>query len=567
MTRCPRLVRFVPCLLLAALVFALLPPAAPAQQPSNVKTYMVPMSDGARLATDVREGKGEGPWPVILLRTPYGKKSTMGGLEDYAIVTQDCRGRFDSEGRARPFFDDGWGEHQDGLDTVKWLLAQPWCSGKIGTAGASALGITQNMLAGANPPGVSAQSIIVASGSMYHHGVYPGGCFEENLMAGWLKETKWPDDNLKLMLEHPFYDALWETVNADARIRELRVNIPAIHIGGWFDIFTQGTLDSFMTRSRIRPNQWLIMGPWPHGIKREVGELTFPANAIEIPKPATDASLWFDYWLRGKDTGLQSLPRVHYYLMGACGEQGAPGNEWRSAESWPIPARSTPFYLAPERTLMEGTPPAAGELTYEYNPKNPVPTRGGGNLLLPAGPMDQREVENRNDVLTFTTLPLVGPLEVVGRVTVRLYASSSARDTMFTAKLCDVYPGGAGAAPEMRQSRIQGAVPEMQQRGIQEGRSMLLCDGALRAACRESFSKPSPLEPGRMYEFVVDLGSTAIIFNRGHRIRVDISSSNYPHFAVHPNVWGAGAPRAARQTVYYGGDHPSAVMLRVVPRK
>jgi len=534
----PLLPRFVLPIVACAVALSALPPAL-AQQPAAIQTHMVPMRDGVKLATDVRPGKGEGPWPVVLLRTPYSRKVTIGGLEECAIVTQDVRGRFDSEGHARPFFDDGWGEHQDGLDTVKWILAQPWCNGKIGTTGASALGITQNMLAGTNPPGVLCQHIMVAAGSMYHNAAYPGGAFHENLMAGWLKETKWPEDNLKLMLEHPFYDALWETTNSDARIQAQRIDIPAVHVGGWFDIFTQGTLDSFAVRSRIRRDQWLVMGPWPHGIKREVGELVFPPNAAQVPKPGTDFQMWFDYWLRGKDNGMLAVPRVQYYVMGACDEAGAPGNEWRTAYAWPVPARRTRFFLGADQALAR-TVPAAGHLTYEYDPAKPVPTRGGGNLLLPAGPMNQRELEARKDVLVFSTPPLDEPVEVTSRIVVRLYASSSARDTMFTAKLCDVYP---------------------------DGRSMLLCDGALRAACRESVSKPTPLQPGRMYEFNLDVGSTSIIFNKGHRIRVDISSSNAPRYAVHPNVWGAGAPRAATQEVYFGVGHPSAVILPIVARK
>ena len=532
------LARAFACLMLAAAVCLCVLPAVVAQQ-AAVQTHMVPMRDGVHLATDVRVGEGDGPWPVVLLRTPYGRKSMPQGLDHYAIVVQDVRGRFDSEGHALAFFDDGWGEHQDGLDTVKWILAQPWCNGKIGTSGASALGITQNMLAGADPPGVRCQHILVAAGSMYQDAVYPGGAFEENLLAGWLKETKWPEDNLKLMLAHPFYDKLWGTVDSDARIKQLRVNIPAVNVGGWFDIFTQGTLDSFVVRSRIAHNQWLVMGPWPHGIKREVGELVFPPNAVEVPKPASDIGMWLDFWLRGEDNGLQTTPRVQYYVMGACGEEGAPGNEWRSAHSWPIAARQVHFFLGPEKAVLRNAP-AAGRLTYEYDPAKPVPTRGGGNLLLPAGPMDQQQLEERPDVLVFSTPPLQEPVEVTGRVTVRLYASSSARDTLFTAKLCDVYP---------------------------DGRSMLLCDGALRAACRESLSKPSPLEPGRTYEFNIAVGSTSIIFNKGHRIRVDISSSNYPRFAAHPNVWGEGKPQVAKQTVYCGGEHASVVILPVVAER
>jgi len=556
---------------------------AGAARAGAAKTYMVPMRDGVRLATDVTLGAGAGPWPVILSRTPYGarRRIVAQGMDDYALVAQDVRGRYDSEGHAIAFFDDGWGERQDGLDTVKWILAQPWCNGKIATTGGSALGITQNMLAAANPPGVAAQHISFAAASLYYHAAYPGGAPQEALTKGWLTSTGFGDDSLQLVRSHPFFDALWQYVDSAARIRQERISIPAVHVGGWFDVFTQGTIDSFIARSEIAPNQWLIMGPWPHGMKRDVGELVFPPNAVKVPTPVMSSKRFFDYWLKGQDNGVNKAPHVTYYVMGACDESGAPGNEWRTADSWPVPAKATEFYLGTNHELLRQSP-AAGSLTYDYDPARPVPTLGGGNLNLKAGPMDQRPVENRDDVLVFSTPPLEKSVEVTGRVIVRLYASSSARDTTFMAKLCDVYPSGAGAAPEMRQSRIQGgasaapelrgsgiqggasAAPEMRQSRIQGGRSMLITDGALRAACRESFSKPTPLEPGKVYEFTIAVGSTSIIFNKGHRIRVDISSSNAPRFAVHPNVWGEGKPETATQTVYYGGAHASAVILPIV---
>ena len=538
MNRSPASARTSLYLALAAVACLCLLPPLVAQDTADVQTHMVPMRDGARLATDVRLGEGDGPWPVVLLRTPYGRKITVGGLEDYAIVIQDVRGRFDSEGHAMPFFDGGWGEHQDGLDTVKWILGQPWCNGKIGTMGGSALGITQNMLAGANPPGVLCQHIVVAAGSMYHHAAYPGGAWREALVGGWLDTAGWPEDNRELMLAHPSYDDLWRVVDSVQRIEAERINIPALHVGGWFDIFTQGTIDSFVSRSRISPNQWMVIGPWPHGKTREVGELVFPPNALEVPHSGTDAGFWFDFWLKPEDNALRETPRVRYYVMGACGEEGAPGNEWRTAESWPVPAQPTEFFLTRDGQLVGESPAAEASTSYDYDPADPVPTRGGANLLIPAGPMDQSELEKRDDVLVLSTPPLEQPLEITGRITVRLYASSSARDTLFTAKLCDVYP---------------------------DGRSMLLTDAALRAACRESLSHPTPIEPGEIYEFNIDLGSSSIIFNRGHRIRVDISSSNAPRFVVHPNIWGEGEPQVAHQTIYYGGGRPSAVILPVVP--
>ena len=507
------------------------------QRVGETRTYMVPMRDGVRLATDVSLPEGEGSWAVVLQRTCYGRSRRAPGLEHYALVTQDVRGRGGSEGYARPFFDDAWGDRQDGLDTVRWILAQPWCNGKIGTLGPSALGITQNLLAGTDPPGVACQSISIAAGSLYHHMMYPGGCFRKSLVAGWLAEVKWPEENLDLILGHPWHGKFWESVDSISRIEQERISIPALHWGGWFDIFTQGTIDSFVSRSQVSPNQWMVIGPASHGSRGEVGELVFPPNARELPTIVRNRQVWFDFWLAGIDTGLRQIPRVHYYVMGACGEEEAPGNEWRTAESWPVLATPVSLFFASDGQLVGSNPSVAGSTTYDYDPGDPVPTRGGANWEIPDGPMDQRELEERADVLVFSTAPLEEPVEVTGRVTVRLYASTSAQDTMFTAKLCDVYP---------------------------DGRAMLLTDGALRAACRESVSAPSPLEPGRTYEFSIDLGSTSIVFNRRHRIRVAISSSNAPRFAVHPNIWGGGEPRPAHQIVYWGADHPSAVILPVV---
>jgi hypothetical protein len=503
---------------------------------SPPQTRMVPMRDGVRLAADVYPGPGRGPWPVIFLRTPYGRQNaSVSGLDDYAIVVQDVRGRFGSEGYPRVFLDDAWGERQDGIDTVEWILAEPWCNGRIGTMGESALGIAQSMLAGARPRNVLCQRIEFAAGSLYDI-AYPGGIFAEALWAGWLKAKGWPEEHLQLVLSHPTYDDSWQALDANTRIQRERISIPAVHIGGWYDIFADDVITEFQARSKVDRNQWLVMGPWPHEVRAEVGELVYPSNAVELPVPAR-AAAWFDCWLKGVDTGIAGSARVHYYVMGACGEEDAPGNEWRTADSWPIPARRVPLYLAPDRELAKRVPSVSGTLSYPYNPADPVPTRGGRNLQIPAGPMDQRPLDARPDVLTFTTPTLTEPLEVTGPILVKLWASSSAPDTAFAVKVCDVY---------------------------RDGRAMLVTDGILRAACRRSRIVPAPIKPGQLYEFLINAGSTSIIFNRGHRIRLDISSSNYPRFAAHPNVRGEGKPQVARQKIYFGGRYASALILPVV---
>jgi len=499
------------------------------------ESLMVRMRDGVSLATDVYLPRAEGPFPVVLLRTPYNKEGAANlagelAKEGYAVVAQDMRGRFASEGKGVPFFDCGWGERQDGLDTVMWILAQPWCNGKIGTVGASALGITQYMLAGAEPPGLVCQHIVVGSPSMFHYAVRPGGVYLQAMVEGWLRDHEWDEDNLSLMRDNPTYGPLWEQVDSLRRLSEVKRVPPAVHVGGWYDIFSQGTIDAFLARQKHSGKQWLVMGPWRHGVGiREVGELVFPENAAEMPEVGRDR-YWLAYWLKGEDNGLERQPAVHYYVMGACDEPGAPGNEWRTADAWPVPAQPRRLYLRAEGTLS-WEPPGAEEVPdrYQHDPLNPVPTLGGNNLNLPAGPMDQRPIESRPDVIVFTTEPLEEPLEVTGRVAVTLFFSTTARDADFMARLCDVYP---------------------------DGRSMLVLDAAARASYREGGRELAPVNPGEVYELTVDLWSTSIIFNKGHRLRLVLSSSNSPRFETNP--------LPAEQTVYHDSRRPSYVVLPVV---
>jgi predicted acyl esterase len=523
------------------LLLLTLPLASCAQK----QTEMVPMADGVKLATDVWLPAGQGPWPVALARTPYNKDGIKGEAfngNGVALVVQDVRGRGASEGEARPFFADGWGAHQDGLETAQWIVQQPWCNGKIATFGGSAVGITQYLLAGSDPPGLVACYPVVACASLYHSAFFEGGTFRKCLVEGWYKGAQWPDYAMEEPSRHTSYDDLWRTV--DLNTRAASVKVPMMHVGGWHDIFTQGTIDAFtalQTRGGegARGRQHLIMGPWAHGIKQtKVGELQYPENAV-WPEGAPDEAKWMAAFLGGDGSEADRLPTVWYYVTGAAGEAGAPGNEWRTADVWPPPSAQTPFYLAPDGRLTR-EPPDAGELKYTYDPADPVPTKGGRNLTIPAGPFDQREVESRPDVLVFSTEPLTEPLEVTGRLTVRLFAASSARDTDFTAKLTDVYP---------------------------DGRSMLVADSVLRARFREGFDREVLLEPGRTYEFTIDLQSASLILNRGHRIRVAISSSNAPRFDPNPNTgdpWRANDRTVvAEQTLRLGGDHASCILLPV----
>jgi predicted acyl esterase len=512
-------------------------------------TYMVPMRDGTKLATDVYLPPGAGPWPAIALRTPYDKNKARGAaagtLGGFAVVVQDIRGRFASEGKGMAFINDGWGEKQDGYDTIEWVAKQPWCNGKVGTNGASYLGCVQNAVVCTRPPHLVCSYASVAASNLYAQAGYVGGAFTQSLVEKWLEGNKWDPDNLKLMREHSCFDDYWKKINCEA-MYHVAVT-PMVQRGGWYDIFSQGTINSFVILQRdggrgANGNQKLVMGPWTHGGWRrgsKQGELQYPANS-NIPE-AFSETRWYAYWLKGVDNGIMKDPAVTYYVMGDTSDPKAPGNEWRTANAWPPPSKETPYYLRADGRLMP-EPPAADEKPqpYTYDPKNPVPTRGGNNLNIPAGPMDQRPVEDRPDVLLFTTPVLEQPVEVTGRVKVVLWASSSAKDTDFTAKLTDVHP---------------------------DGRSMLVLDGIIRARHRDSMEREAFMEPGKTYKFEIDLWSTSIIFNKGHKIRVAVSSSNSPRFDANPNTggqsWSEPNPVAAKNTIYHDAERPSHIVLPV----
>jgi predicted acyl esterase len=509
----------------------------------------VAMRDGVRLATAVWRPEGAGPWPVALARTPYNKDAIRGDRflkEGIVLVAQDVRGRFASEGVARPFADDAWGERQDGLDTVNWIRRQPWCSGRIATFGGSAVGITQLLLAGAGPEGIAGQHVVVAPVSLFHGCFYQDGVFRKALVEDWLRMTNWPPEVLPWLRQHATYDAYWQT--QDLRNRLPNVRWPVVHVGGWFDIFAQGTIDAFTELQArggpgARGRQRLVMGPWTHGVyQRKAGDFLFPENAVR-PPGMPDEFGWLRFWLTGRPEVPVDLAPVHYYVMGDVDDPKAPGNTWRAVRHFPPPSRPYRLYLTADGGLVPERPSFAATREYDYDPANPVPTVGGAELTRPPGPRDQRPVECRKDVLVFSTPLLEKPLEVTGRVRVRLDAATSARDTDFSARLCDVYP---------------------------DGRSMLIADGIIRASYRRSLARPEPVAPGRRATYDIDLGSTSIIFNRGHRIRVAITSSNAPRFEPNPNTgepWrpsGGAAPVVARQRVSLGGSEASHIILPTI---
>ena len=538
--------------LLAGLVLFLATPFVSlscARAQPKAQTHNVAMSDGVKLATDVYlPEKGKPPYPTILLRTPYNKKGNAGTAATvarygYALVVQDMRGRFASEGDdAIIFGNDGLGGvHQDGHETIDWVAKQEWSDGNVITYGASALGIAQNMAAPGAPAALKGQVVSVAFSDYYHQAAYQGGVWREELLEGWLKQTKMEEVNLPTFLAHTTYDDFWKKLSAEAHADQ--VDAPGVFTGGWYDIFVQGTINSFVEiQNRGGPNArgkcFLVITPTAHGTFSD-GSIKYP-NVEKAPFNYVAPMNILAHWTGKPDPAVEKLQPVHYFVMGDVSDKSAPGNFWRSADSWPQPAKATPYYLHSDMSLTNSKPAGEGQLTYKYDPADPVPSRGGQNLLIDKGPMDQRPVESRADVLLFTTKPLAEPIEVTGRITARLFISSDCPDTDFTVKLCDVYP---------------------------DGRSLLVTDGIRRASLRNSYEKHEPLTPGEVYELEVDLWTTSLIFNKGHRIRVAVSSSNSPRFEPNPNTGDphptGGKTRIATNTLHLSAEKPSQIILPV----
>jgi uncharacterized protein len=502
---------------------------------------MVAMRDGVRLSTNIYLPAGKGPFPVVLIRTPYGKLTQAVGFaawtgRGFALVTQDVRGKGASEGPYRPFMDDP----TDGFDTVEWIAKQSWSNGKVGMYGISAMGIASNLAAMMNPPHLVATFVMLARSSIFTQSAFMGGVFRKELNEIWLKRQG-ALDVLNETFKHNVYDHFYDI--AEMPLYWDKIKIPVYNFGGWYDIFAQGNIDNFVGQQaqgggRAAGNQKLTMGPWGHG---QIEEVKYPANSVM--SYTEEALRWFDYWLQGKDNGILDEPPVKYYVMGDVADSKAPGNEWRTAVAWPVPAKTTSYFLTANNGLSDRLP-ADVESTdaYKYDPKNPVPTIGGANLNIKKGPMDQRAVGNRSDVLKFMTPVLDAPVEVTGRVKVELWAESDAPDTDFMAKLVDVYPDGS---------------------------ERLVLDSAIRARFRDGLDHEVWMKKGEVYRLTLDLWSTSIVFNKGHRIAIHITSSNDPRFDPNPNT---GHPlradnetRVATNTIHHDHAHPSRALLPVVP--
>ena len=509
------------------------------------KTYMVPMRDGIKLATDVFIPIGlNKPHGCILLRTPYNKDdlTELGillALVGWPTVIQDIRGMHASEGIYQ-----GFRKCQtDGPDTLAWIASRDWSNGKVATVGPSALGITQYFTAGANPPELACQGIMVASPNLHKHAVYQGGEFRKVFVEKWLESVD-ASYLLPEIFEYENYSLdYWSNVSLDDNLDD--INVPAIHLGGWYDIFLQGITDGYDIYQHLSGpgaigKSKLIIGPWTHEgyLTYEQGQLLYPENSRKIVELILMFLEMAENYTMDIDNDFPDRANVWYYVMGDVDVIDSPGNEWRYANDWPIPADYISWYFHENGVLNKTYPSQYDPITYTYNPTDPVPTIGGQNLKIAAGPYDQTSIESRNDVLVFTSEILTQPLEITGPITARLFVSSDCPDTDFTVKLTDVYP---------------------------DGRSMLITDGILRMRNRNGADHWEFMEPGEIYEIEVDIWSTSLVFNQGHRIRVAISSSNYPRFLANPNTVDAITKNTtfniAQNTLYLDNDHPSCIIL------
>ncbi|MBN2150637.1 MAG: CocE/NonD family hydrolase [Candidatus Lokiarchaeota archaeon] len=557
-------------------------------------TESIETPDGAQLSTDVyRLWSAAGPQPVLLLRTPYDKGDLVSTgkdvypllLQGYTVVCQDTRGRYASSGKAVPFVDDA----RDGALTVSWIGDQPWCDGNVASYGGSACAITQYLCADEPTGALKFQTLIVGSPEYHDHVVYQGGAFRKGLLETWIRNSMYLaneprrsteySDALAWYFGHQLKDAAWNSTSLSMNDRYAGVKASALHVGGWYDIFSQGTIDGFVGYNYhggpgAAGKQRLVMGPVGHGQFGVMSDFFNHASSLSFREGDTSGHAGWEAEMRDaaiKGTPINwSGPCVAYFLMGDAEHPTAAANKWHYADQWPVPHVNTTYYFHGNGTLGSAAAASNQTVSYLYDPANPVPTRGGNNLNqiatlegdglgIPAeddptrvlnfegiGPYDQQRAGNigRCEVILFETEPLAAPLSVVGRVSVNLWVASNCTDTAFTAMLLDRY---------------------------EDGRCYNVLDGIQVMRYREGPDHVATgMAGGQYYRVSVDLWSTAWQFNTNHRIGIAISSSNYPRFERHPNnslplTNHPGSFNVANNTVLCGaGAYNASVVLPTV---
>jgi putative CocE/NonD family hydrolase len=588
-------------------LWALFAPPARAEGPKGpchvAKQVDVPakMRDGVTLLADVYRPTEADTYPVILMRLPYNKSTAQTYVyaspdfyasQCYIVAIQDVRGQYASQGTFYAFRD----EMNDGYDSVEWAAGLPGSTGKVGMYGFSYVGATQWLAAVMQPPHLAAISPAMTSSDYYDGWSYEGGAWSLAFEESWpiqtlalvnarrtgdqssvtrildatgklaqtynylpLKTYPWLSPGEPAVagyfydwLDHDTWDEYWQRWSL--RTRYSRVQVPALNFEGWYDVFVNGGIENFVGMRKAggsdvaRAAQRLVIGPYIHlPWQQKVGEVDFGPEAAD-PLDALQVA-WFDHWLKGKDNGADRDPAVRVFVMGA--------NRWREAVDWPVPGtRFTNYYLhslgAANSRFGNGRLDTAAPVTdepadhYRYDPADPVPSRGGHSCctsdVAPVGPFDQAEIEQRADVMVYSTPALEQPVEVTGPVSMTLFAASSAVDTDWTAKLVDVYP---------------------------DGHAINLDNSIIRARFRDSLEHTSPIVPGQVSKYVFNVWPTSNVFLAGHKIRLEISSSNFPHYDRNPNTghpFGVDtAMQPADQTIYHDGQHASFVTLPIIP--
>jgi uncharacterized protein len=564
------------------------------QDATVVTEFGVPvkMRDGVTLRADIYRPKEDGKFPVLLERTPYDKNGErtfglMAAARGYVVIIQDVRGRYTSEGQWYTFRH----ESNDGYDTIEWAAALPYSNGKVGMFGGSYVGATQMLTAIVHPPHLAGICPVVTGSNYHSNWTYQGGAFEQWFNQSWTsglaqdtyaRNTRSRSDATKGMWElpletfplfnspaddrtpestatlapyyldwlaHPTYDGYWKQWSIEEHFGDIQV--PMLTVAAWYDIFQDGSLRNYTgvktkggsDAAKRRQHLRVIVGGHA-GNGPTIGDVDF-GKASNFDEDETTLA-WYDYLFKGVQNEFAGRP-VKIFVMGA--------NQWREEDDWPLArAKATKYFLHSngkanslrgDGTLSTSAPAVEKADTYVYDPANPVRTIGGplccDSTHLSPGPRDQRPVEARDDVLVYSTAPFTEDTEVTGHVTLDLYAQSSAVDTDFTAKLVDVWPNGF---------------------------AQNLTDGIIRARYRESMEKAALMTPGQVYRFAVDVWSTSNVFKKGHVLRLEVSSSNFPRFDRNMNT-GDENGRAKRfvsatNTILHDTEHPSALILPLV---